>query len=193
MISKHLALLVAAGLALPAISAHAQDVTVTAFLTFVPAANNVFDYTLTLKNTGPEAIESLWLGWVPGDFDIDSPTNVGNDLGWASPVVSDSVEYGGSPSETFLASGATGTFTFDSTSTPADFMSESAGPSVAYGVDAQPFAIEGTTLHSVEFSPEVVPEPSTVGLLVAGALAILGLGWRRRGTLVPVAVVRKRA
>ena len=181
MISKRSLFFVVAGVALLAISARAQDVTVDGFLSVVPAANNVYDYTLTLQNTGPEAVEGFWLGWVPGSFNVAMPTNLGNDLGWAS-VVADvsSVEYGGSPSETFLASEATGIFTFDSTSTPAEFMNETAGPSTAYGVDFQPqfsFGLSGPDY--VEFSPTVVPEPSTFGLLVIGALGLWRLRWRR--------------
>jgi len=174
-----------AGFALFAIPAHSQDVKVDGFLSFVPAAGGVFDYTMTLQNTGSEAIEGLWLGWALSSnptFDIDDPTNAGNALGWASPVDGDSVQFGGSSSETLLAVGKSTTFTFDSTSTPAQFMSQAAGQSVAYGVDASQFAIEDDTLHSVEFAPTVVsvPEPSSVGLLVAGTLTISCLRWRRQ-------------
>jgi hypothetical protein len=183
MISKRFFLTMATGLSLFAISAHAQDVAVSGFLSFVPAAGGVSDYTLTLRNTGSEAIESLWLGWALSSnptFDIASPTNAGNNLGWASPVDGDSVRYGGTTSETLLAPGATVIFTFDSTSTPAQFMSQAAGQSVAYGVNASQFAIEDDSLHSIEFAPAVVPEPSAMYLLVAGALSILGLRWRSR-------------
>jgi hypothetical protein len=161
LISGRLSLAVAAGLVLFAISTQAQDVAVTGSLSFVQASNGIYDYTLTLKNTGSESVEGLWLGWVPGSFDIASPTDVGSNLGWASTVDGNSVQYGGSPSETLLAPGNSATFTFDSTSTPAEFMSETAGQSVAYGVDASQFAIEGDSLHSVEFSPSITPEPAT--------------------------------
>jgi hypothetical protein len=187
LISKLPFLAVAAGLALSAISARAQDVAVTGFLSFAPAVNGTFDYTLTLKNTGSEAVESLWLGWALSSnpvFNVVNPTDPGNDLGWASPVDGNSVQYGGSPSETFLASGNSAIFTFDSTSTPALFMSGSAGQSVAYGVDASQFAIEDNSLHSVEFSPTVVPEPSSIGLLVIGAPGIWRLRWRRRAEVL---------
>ena len=63
LISNRFSLAVAAGLALSAVSTHAQDVAVTGTLTYVAAGGGVFDYTLTLQNTGSEAVESLWLGW----------------------------------------------------------------------------------------------------------------------------------
>ena len=66
--------------------------------------------------------------------------------------------------ETTIPSGGSGIFTFDSTSTPAQFMSGAAGQSVAYGVLASQFAIEDNSLHSVEFSPTVVLVPPTVAI-----------------------------
>jgi hypothetical protein len=184
-ISMRFLLALIAAFAALAIPARSQDVAVTGFLSFAPAVNGTFDYTLTLQNTGSEAIEGLWLGWALSSnpvFNVDDPTNAGNALGWASPVDGNSVQFGGSPSETFLATGRSTTFTFDSTSTPAQFMSQAAGQSVAYGVDASQFAIEDDTLHSVEFAPTVVsvPEPSAISLLVAGALGILCLRWPRQ-------------
>jgi hypothetical protein len=186
MISTRILPVIAAALILSALSVRAQDVAVTGLLSDVPAADGVFDYTLTLQNTGSEAIESLWLGWALSSnpiFDIASPTDAGNNLGWASFVDGDSVQFGSSAPETFLEPRASARFTFDSTSTPAEFMSQTAGQSVAYGVDASPFTIEDNSLHSVEFAPTVtaaVPEPSADGLLIMGVLGISFLGWRRR-------------
>ena len=185
MISTRILPVIAAAFIFSGLSARAQDVAVTGLLSDVPAAGGVFDYTLTLQNTGSEAVESLWLGWALSSnpvFDIASPTDAGNNAGWASVVDGDSVQYGGSASETFLEPRASATFTFDSTSTPAEFMSQTAGQSVAYGVDASPFAIEDNSLNSVEFAATVaaVPEPSTVGLLIMVVLGIPFLRWRRR-------------
>ena len=169
---------VAAGLAVFSISAQAQDVLVTGSLTDTSLGGGVFSYTLTLDNTGPEAVESLWLGWALSSspvFNVISPTSAGNNLGWNNVLDGNSIQYGGA-SGTAIAANGTGTFTFDSTSIPAQFMSGAAGGSVAYGVDATQFAIEDSTLHSVEFAPTVVatPEPSTFGLLAIGALGFSG-------------------
>jgi hypothetical protein len=167
LISNRFSLAVAAGLALSAVSTYAQDVAVTGTLTYVAAGGGVFDYTLTLHNTGSEAVESLWLGWALSSipvFNVLSPTAAGNNLGWANLVDGNSIRYGGSPSETIIASGDSGVFTFASTSTPAQFMSGAAGQSVAYGVLATQFAIEDNSLHSVEFLPTVVLVPATVSI-----------------------------
>jgi hypothetical protein len=167
LISNHFSLAVAAGLALSAVSTQAQDVAVTDSLTYVAAGGGVFDYTLTLHNTGSEAVEGLWLGWALSSspvFNVLNPTAAANNLGWADLVDGNSVKYGGSSSETTILSGGSGTFTFNSTSTPAQFMSGAAGQSVAYGVNATQFAIEDNSLHSVEFLPTVVLIPPTVSI-----------------------------
>src|SRR5580658_6634262 len=105
LISICFPLAVVTSLVVSAASIHAQDVNVTGSLTYVAGTGGVFDYTLTLSNAGPEAIESLWLGWIPGLFDIAQPTITGNTPGWSSVLDGDSIQYGGT-SGTALASGA---------------------------------------------------------------------------------------
>jgi hypothetical protein len=134
---------------------------------------------VTLNNTGPEAIESLWLGWVPGSFNIANPTSAGNNLGWTSILDGNSIQYEGTAG-TALAAGHSGTFTFDSTTTPAEFMAQTgqAGDSTAYGVNAANGQL------SLALSPPdtevfalttVVPEPSTFAILALGSLVFLGV------------------
>lgn len=176
LISSRFSLTVGAILAASAISSQAQNVIVNATLTDVPGTGGAFDYTFTLHNTGSEAIESLWIGWVPGVFDINSPTSVGNNRGWGSAADGDSIQYLGTAG-TAIASGGTGVFTFDSTSTPAQFMSGAAGDSTAYGVNAAngqlSFVLSGA--DSETFNPTVVvPEPSTFGLVAISSLGLMG-------------------
>src|ERR1039458_4337489 len=80
-------LAVAAGLAVSAVSSHAQNVNVTGTLTDVPMGGGVFDYTLTLQNTGPETVSSLWFGWIPFEFNVANPSNAGNLQAWTSTIV----------------------------------------------------------------------------------------------------------
>ena len=167
-------LITAAGLALFAISSHAQNITITDTLTGSPGSG-VYDYTFTLNNTGPESIESLWFGWTVGNFNVANPTSAGNLQGWTSSVVGNSIQYGGT-SGTAIASGHSGTFTFDSTATPSQIAGMNGWASVLYGVNASQFAIENTTADSLEFTPNLVltPEPSTIGLFAVGSLGFLG-------------------
>jgi hypothetical protein len=122
------------------------------------------------------------LGWALNSaavFNVLNPSSGGNSLGWANNLDGNSIQFAGTAG-TALGSGKSATFTFDSTSTPASFMTPNAvggsGLSVAYGVDASQFAIEDTTLHSFDFAPTVAttPEPSTLGLLAVGSLGLLG-------------------
>ncbi len=173
LVSTRLSLAVAAGLAVSAIPSQAQNVNVRGTLSDVSLGGGVFDYTLTLQNTGPEAVSSLWFGWIPFEFNVANPSNAGNLQAWTSTIDGNSIEYAGTPG-TAIAAGHPGIFTFDSTSTPAQFMAGTAGPSVAYGVNAQQFGLFGTTADSMQFTPEVVPEPSAFGLLVSSSLGLLG-------------------
>lgn len=166
-----LPLAIVAAIATSTHSGHAQNVKVTTSLNYVMGSGGVFDYTLTLNNTGSEAIESFWLGWVPGSFNVVSPSSAGNNLGWTSTLDGSSIQYGGTAG-TALAVGHSGTFTFDSTTTPTQFMAQTgeAGDSTAYGVNAANGQLSFTLSppDTATFGLTVVPEPSTLALLAVG-------------------------
>jgi hypothetical protein len=181
---------IAAALAITALSSQAQNVLVTDSLTAVTGAGGVFDYTLLLNNTGSEAIQSVWLGWVPASFNIASPSSPGNNLGWTSGLAGNSIQYGGTAG-TALAAGHSGTFTFDSTTTPAQFMAQTgqAGQSTAYGVNAAngqlSFSLSPPDTEVFAFT--VTPEPSTFAILALGSLGFLGV-LRRKPSFAKVRV-----
>jgi len=56
-----LALAMAAGLVVAAESSHAQGAMAT--ISDVAAGGGVFDYTITLQNTGTTALDSFWYAW----------------------------------------------------------------------------------------------------------------------------------
>ena len=100
----------------------------SAFLTATPLGGGVFDYTLTLDDTGTTNLETFWYAWVPGeDFMPVSPTNILSPANWNANIT------GGGPNNGFaiqwltsssatpapLTPGHSFTFSFDSTATPA--------------------------------------------------------------------------
>jgi len=162
------ALAMAAALAASAVSSLAQSASATLSDTVVAGG---YDYTINLKNTGSDSLNSFWYGWtISGNNLPSNPTTAGNTLGWANDLDGNSIMWVNSTG-TALAPGQTGTFTFFSTSTPTAITAAPSGESVAYvhGIDFS----QGTSGDSTSaFSPGlVVPEPSSLGLLMAGLLA----------------------
>lgn len=170
-------LAVAAALNVSTLSSDAQQVIATGTFTDVAGSGGNFDYTVTLHNTGTEAIQSFWMGWIPGAFDVASPSSAGNNLGWSSVLDGNSVQYGGSAG-TALAVGALGTFTFDSTTTPAAIASamNNAGASTVYGVNDPnqfDFSLAGQSANTETFDLQPAPEPSSIAFLATGFIAFL--------------------
>lgn len=173
-----ISLAIAAALGVSTLSSHAQQVAATATFTDVAGTGGDFDYTVTLANTGTEAIQSFWMGWIPGAFDVASPTAAGNNLGWTSTVDGNSVQYRGTAG-TALGLGDSGTFTFDSTTTPTELASamDNAGASTVYGVDDPnqlSFSLAGESANTETFDlVQTVPEPSSFAFFAAGLIAFL--------------------
>lgn len=165
------ALTVAAGLAASIVSSQAQSATATISGVLVGGS---YDYTVTLMNTGTYSLNGFWYGWIQFLNDLPSiPTSPGNSLGWANTVAGNSIQWANSTG-TALAPGQSGTFTFISTSTPAQMTAGIAGESVAYvnGITgSQSLPGDSTGI----FAPTLVaaPEPSSLALLTAGLLGLL--------------------
>jgi hypothetical protein len=183
--SIYLTLVAVAGFAASTVSSHA---TVSASATISDTAvSGGFDYTITLLNTGTSSLQSFWYGWIQFQNDLPSdPTTAGNSLGWANVLDANSIQWGNN-TDTPLAPGNTGTFTFFSTSTPTAITttpsgSAISGQSVAY-TGTIDFSQASATATGI-FSPVLVasPEPSSIALLGLGSLGFLAAGWRKLRT-----------
>jgi hypothetical protein len=138
--------------------------TVTATISGV-AAGSSFDYTITLQNTGTNALNSFWYGWTTsGDNLASDPTTAANSLGWGNEVSGNSIKWVNSTG-TALAAGASATFTFVSSSSPSAITASPSGKSVAY-VGAIDFTEDKAGDSSAVFSPTLETESEPPVILV---------------------------
>jgi hypothetical protein len=169
-------LAVAASLAAPVASTFAQSATAT--ISGVQAGS-IFDYTITLKNTGDVPLEGFWYGWTTSGNNLPSnPTDPQNSIGWDSALFGNSIMYQGNAGNA-LGLNEIATFTFESTSTPIEITTSPSGESVAY-VGTINFGQNAPGDSSAVFSPVLaVPEPSSLALIAAGSIGLLA-GVRRK-------------
>ena len=122
------------------------------------AAGSSYDYTITMKNTGTNALNSFWYGWTTnGDNLPSAPSNAGNSLGWGNELGGNSITWTNG-SGAVLAPGASATFTFVSSSSPSAITASPSGESVAY-VGAIDFTEGAAGDSTVAFSPTLVSPP----------------------------------
>ena len=162
-------LAVAAVFIAPTLSSHAQSASAT--ISAVQDGVN-WDYTITLDNTGILSLNSFWYGWTTSGNNLPSdPSSGGNTLGWANNLDLNSIQYENTSGGSALAGGQTATFTFVDSTAPSAIITPPSGESVAFTTDTIQ-GNEGVSGQSTAvFSPVLVPEPSTLGLLATGLVA----------------------
>jgi hypothetical protein len=177
--SIRLSLAVATGLAAATFTSHAQSATAT--ISWV-ASGSSYDYTITLKNTGSEALNGFWYGWTTGGDNLPSaPANAGNSLSWGNDVSGNSIMwmnnsysydgytyYYGTP----LAPGSSTTFTFVSSTPPSAIATSPSGQSVAYvgGIDgSEGVAGDSTPVFSPTLESPAPPVPTVTATISAVA------------------------
>ena len=160
----------------------------TATISDTALGGGEFQYTIVLDNTGTGPLGTFWYSWVPGkDFMTVSPTNVVSPTNFTANITN-----GGSSdgfaiqwvASTPLAGGATADFSFESTETPSEIAGNSAfyptfPQGTAFAYSGAPFSDAG---DQFVVQAAVVPEPSTLGLLVLGTLGIFCVGLCRTKT-----------
>jgi hypothetical protein len=178
LITNRYAIAVAAGLAATTVTSQAQSATAT--ISGVAAGGGIFDYTITLKNTGTTTLDSFWYAWTLSGNNLTAAiSNPGSALGWTDTSLegNTSISWEGNAGNT-LGLGQTASFTFDSTETPSAITTSPSGESVAYvsGTGPNTFGQNSPGSASPVFSPTLVtvPEPSSLGLLMVGLLVMAG-------------------
>ena len=153
--------------------------TATYTATPVAATPGLYDYSLTLNNTGTTTVGTFWFAWVPGgDFLKPAPTNATAPAGWTDNIFPNPATGGNSirwvTSTDLLAAGQSlSGFSFDSTETPAQLLGTfpsgiGAGDAVttAFVYEAAPFGDPGHQFVATA----ATPEPGSLALLSTGLI-----------------------
>ena len=144
-----------------------------------PTTPGLYDYSLTLKNTGTTTIGTLWFAWVPGgDFLKPAPINATAPVGWTDNIFPNPATGGNSvrwvTSTDLLAAGQSlSGFSFDSTETPAQLLGTfpsgtGAGDPIltSFVYEAAPFGDPGKQFVATA----ATPEPGSLALLSTGLI-----------------------
>ena len=175
----------AAALAL-AVPSFAAGISATADFTATPDANpGLYDYNLTLTNTGTTTIGTFWFGWVPGaGFLPTVATNVTSPAGWSDILTNTSHAIQWTTTTSLLQPGQTLTgFNFVTASSPAQLLANYTGTGAGTGDPittsfvyiAKPLADPGLQFVATQ----VTPEPGSLVLLATGLLGGAGTFYRR--------------
>ena len=145
----------------------------------------LYNYTITLNNTGTGGLETFWFAWVPGEnFLATNPTNIVSPTNWSANIT-----HGGAgdgygiqwlTSTAPLAAGSSLNFSFQSTDIPTAVAGNSVfypttpvGTSFIYS--GGPFSDSG-----YQFVVASVPEPSDLCLLALVVLMVPAVRLSRR-------------
>src|SRR5260370_2477213 len=177
------------------VSIRANGLDATATYTDMMVSPGVFQYDLTLTNTGTTTIGTFWFSWIPGaGFMAVTPTNVMSPAGWSALLTnSDASIQWTNPSHLAMGASVTG-FMFDSTMTPAQFLGTFPGPGLGMGDPiTTAFLYIGVPFANPMFSDPVAqitampaavvgtPEPGTLSLAaIAMGLLALAAGISRK-------------
>jgi hypothetical protein len=172
------------------VSIRANGLDATATYTDMMVSPGVFQYDLTLTNTGTTTIGTFWFSWIPGaGFMGVTPTNVMSPAGWTDTVTNSGASIRWTnPSPLAMGDSVTG-FMFDSTMTPAEFLGTFSGPGLGMGDPITtsflfigvPFGDPGAQITATPAAVVGTPEPSTLSLAaIAMGLLALAAGISRK-------------
>ncbi len=150
--------------------------TLSASATFTDSqvSPGVYQYDLTLDNTGTTSIGTFWFSWIPGEgFMTATPTNIVNPSGWTDSVTNSGESIQWVDSGVLSAGLSQSGFEFDSTLTP----TELAGDATSTVYTGEPFSSSPFEFVATPAAGSV-PEPGTMLLTALGICgAAFGSKW----------------
>jgi hypothetical protein len=159
-----------------AATAHA-GILATATYTDSTVSPGVYQYDLTLDNTGTTTIGTFWFSWIPGaGFLTATPTSIISPTGWSDIPTNANQAIQWTTTSDLLAPGdSLSGFEFDSTETPTQMLGSFPGPgrgagdpeTTAFVYIAAPLADPGFQL-TAEPAVTPTPEPGTLLLTLSG-------------------------
>jgi hypothetical protein len=159
-------------------------ISATASYTYDQVSPGVYDYSLTLNNTGTTTIGTFWFSWIPGaGFLSVAPSSVNSPAGWTDTITNSGKAVRWVTVSDLLAPGSSlSGFEFESTETPDQLMGIFPGPgtgtgdpvSTSYVYIAAPLGDPGFQLDATP-----TPEPSSWLLLLSG-LGLAAISFRSR-------------
>ncbi|MFY9856043.1 MAG: PEP-CTERM sorting domain-containing protein [Terracidiphilus sp.] len=171
-------LVLSAAVASLAATAHATGISATATVSDSLVSPGVYDYSITLDNTGTTTIGTFWFSWVPGaGFLSATPTSIDSPTGWTDKTTNSGKAIQWTTGSPLAAGDSLSGFSFDSTETPAQLMLDFTGTGTGSGDPVITFTVyEGAPLVGTagEFVATVTPEPSSLLLFLTGS-GLLGL------------------
>jgi hypothetical protein len=172
------------------VSIRANGLDATATYTDMMVSPGVFQYDITLTNTGTTTIGTFWFSWIPGaGFMGVAPTNVMSPAGWSDILTNGDMAIQWTNPSPLAAGGSVTGFMFDSTMTPTQFMGTFPGPGLGTGDPittsfiyiGAPLADPGARITAMPAGVVGAPEPSTLSLaaIAMGILALAGISRKR--------------
>jgi PEP-CTERM motif-containing protein len=166
----------------------------TADLTPTKIGPSLYQYSVTLHDTGTTNIGTFWFGWVPGqNFMSSSPTSILSPTSWM-----DAVTHGGpgdgyaiqwvasNPGAALTPGNSLSGFVFDSTMTPSQMAGFSTDhPAYPVGTSfvyiGPPFGDPGYQFVATVNEVSTTPEPSSLLLFGTSLLGLLPFGRKLLG------------
>ncbi len=158
--------------------AHASSLSATGTYTYTEPSAGVYDYTITIDNTGTTDIGTFWFAWVPGTGFLSAvPTDVTSPTSWTDTIKPATAGKAGIEWTTTTADLDPGDslsgFSFESTETPAQLLLDFAGsPGTGDPVTTSTIALSGTPAAGSDYSFNLTPSPEPGSML----LTLTGLG-----------------